>query len=104
MKRDELLIDTQRRKKDAQPIFVCNWHPSLSQIPTILKQHYQILESDERMSNIFPEKPLVAYHRPKTTRRNLTWNDIHKLTLINHSLQITRIVQNYLRKKNTDKQ
>ena len=50
MKRDELLIDTQRRKKDAQTIFVCDWHPSLSQIPTILKQHYRILESDERMS------------------------------------------------------
>ena len=78
MKRDELLIDTQRRKKDAQTIFVCDWHPSLSQIPTILKQHYRILESDERMSNIFPEKPLVAYRRPRTTRQHLVRNDILK--------------------------
>ena len=80
MSRDELLVDTQRGKKDAQTIFVCDWHPSLSQIPSILKQHYNILQADERLSNVFTEKPLVAYRRPRTIRQHLVRNDLSRVT------------------------
>ena len=76
MNRMDLLKDNQKRKRDPQTIFVCNWHPSLSRIPSILKQHYHILQSDERLSNVFQEVPTVAFRRPRTIRNHLVRNDI----------------------------
>ena len=72
----DLLKDNQKRKRDPQTIFVCNWHPSLSRIPSILKEHYRILQSDERLSNVFQEVPTVAFRRPRTIRNHLVRNDI----------------------------
>ena len=76
MNRMDLLKDNQKRKRDPQTIFVCNWHPSLSRIPSILKEHYRILQSDERLSNVFQEVPTVAFRRPRTIRNHLVRNDI----------------------------
>ena len=46
-------------------IFVCEWHPVLAAVPSILKKHFPILQNDTRTSGIFPSNPMVAYRRPK---------------------------------------
>ena len=77
MDRMDLLKDHQKDKKDAQTIFVCDWHPSLRRAPSILKQHFPVLQSDERLSKIFLEPPTVAFRRPRTIRNILVRNDIN---------------------------
>ena len=62
-----LLQDKKKEdaKKDPQMIFVCEWHPILAAVPSILKKHFPILQNDTRTSGIFPSNPMVAYRRPK---------------------------------------
>ena len=76
MNRADLLKENQKKKKDPQTIFVCDWHPSLSKMPSILKQYFPVLQADERLSKIFTEPPSVAFRRPKTIRNILVRTDI----------------------------
>ena len=57
-------------------IFVSEWHPSLSKLPTILKKHYHLLQSDQNLSKVFPDPPSVAFRRPKSIRNHLIRGDI----------------------------
>ena len=50
IKRDDLLLDKQKPKKDPQTIFVSEWHPSLSTLPSILKKHFHLIESDQELT------------------------------------------------------
>ena len=76
MERKDLLLDKEKPKKDPQMIFVSEWHPSLSKLPTILKKHYHLLQSDQNLSEVFPEPPSVAFRRPKSIRNHLIRGDI----------------------------
>ena len=76
MERKDLLLDKEKPKKDPQTIFVSEWHPSLSKLPTILKKHYHLLQSDRNLSEVFPEPPSVAFRRPKSIRNHLIRGDI----------------------------
>ena len=72
-------------KKDPQMIFVCEWHPILASVPSILKKHFPILENDTRTAGIFPSNPLVAYRRPKCVKNFVVNNkssskNVHKTT------------------------
>ena len=69
-------MDKDKTEKDPQTIFVCDWHQSLKTIPTILKRHFHLIESDENLSKIFSGKPLVAYRKPKSLKNHLIQNDI----------------------------
>ena len=76
MERMDLLKENQKQKRDPQTIFVCDWHPSLSRVPSILKQHFPVLQSDDHLSRIFTEPPTVAFRRPRTIRNHIVRNDI----------------------------
>ena len=76
MDRRDLLKENQKQKRDPQTIFVCDWHPSLSRVPSILKQHFPILQSDDHLSRVFTGPPTVAFRRPRTIRNHLVRNDI----------------------------
>ena len=76
LERKDLLLDKERPKKDPQMIFVSEWHPSLSKLPTILKKHYHLLQSDQNLSKVFPDPPSVAFRRPKSIRNHLIRGDI----------------------------
>ena len=78
LSRKDLLEDRQRDRKDAQTIFVADWHPVLSTLPTILKRNFHIVENDPELSNIFRTRPLVAFRRPKTIRNHVVKNDIRR--------------------------
>ena len=74
LQRATLLEDRHRDKKDAQIIFVCNWHPHLSTVPTILKRHFHLLENDVSTAKIFNTHPMVAFRRPKSIKNHVVKN------------------------------
>ena len=76
MKREDLLDDQKKKKDQNRVIFACNWHPSLSQLPQILRKHFYILQNDTRLKKIFSEVPLVAFRRAKTVRNAVVRSDI----------------------------
>ena len=76
MKRDDLLDDQKKKKDQNRVVFACDWHPSLSQLPQVLKKHFYILQNDTRLKRIFPEVPLVAFRRTKTVRNAVVRSDI----------------------------
>ena len=76
MNRSELLKDKERTKKDPQTIFVAEWHPSLARLPSLLKKHYHLLNSDPATEKIFPVEPTVAFRRPRSLRNQLVRSDI----------------------------
>ena len=78
MKREDLLQDKSKEKKDPNIIFVSEWHPMLRMIPSILKQNFHIIENDPVLKKIFPTKPLVAYRRPKNIRNHVVRNNMVK--------------------------
>lgn len=78
LKRETLLEDKARLKKDAQAILVCNWHPNLSTVPTILKKHFHLLENDSLTSKVFTNRPMVAFRRAKSIRNHVVRNSAPK--------------------------
>ena len=81
MNREKLLEKSRPKndKKDAQTIFVCDWHPSLSKVPSILKKNFKILQNNNKLKDIFTEPPSVAFRKKKSIRNHLVRNDIlHK--------------------------
>ena len=78
MKREELLDDQRKKKDQNRVIFACNWHPSLSQLPQVLRKHFYILQNDTRLKQIFKEVPLVAFRRAKTVRNTVVRSDIRE--------------------------
>ena len=57
-------------------IFVCNWHPNVSRLPTTLKKHFHLLENDRKAKEIFTSTPMVAYRRPRSLKNMLVKNVI----------------------------
>ena len=76
--RDDLLQDKPKEKKDPNSIFVSDWHPILSNIPSILKRNFHLIENDSELTKIFPSKPLVAFRRPRTIRNHVVRSNIYK--------------------------
>ena len=74
--RDKLLEDKIKVRKDPQLIFVCDWHPNMSQLPSVLKKHFHLLQNDHKSKEIFTTSPIVAYRRPKTIKNIIVRNSI----------------------------
>ena len=64
LNRDDLLIDKEKPKKDPQLIFVSEWHPSLAKLPSMLKKHYHLLQSDQNLTEVFQEPLLLPFDDP----------------------------------------
>ena len=74
--RSDLLSDRKKEIKDPNCIFVCDWHPNLGNIPSILNKHHHIIEHDKELSKKIKEKPIVAFRKIKTIRNHIIRNDI----------------------------
>ena len=74
--REKLLEETEKIKRDPQLIFVCNWHPNVSRLPTTLKKHFHLLQNDRKATEIFTSTPMVAYRRPRSLKNMLVKNAI----------------------------
>ena len=76
MDRNELLRDRIRENKDPQAILVSTSHPTLSAIPSLLKNNFHLISSDPKLSKIFKQKPTVTYRKNKSLSDHLLKNDI----------------------------
>ena len=84
IEREKLLEDKTISKKEPQLIFVCDWHPNLALLPSILKKHFHRLENNTKSAKIFTCKPTVAFRRPKSLATYLIKNKSsqHKLPIL----------------------
>ena len=70
LEKSELLRDRIRENEDPQTILVSTWHPKLSTIPSILKNNFNLISSDPKLSKIFKRKPIVTYRKKQIPFRS----------------------------------
>ena len=70
--RSKLLEDTEKIKRDPQLIFVCDWHPNVSHLPSALMKHLHLFQNDTTAKEI--SVPMVAYRRPISFKNILLKN------------------------------
>ena len=67
--RDDLLCYKPKPEPSGTLIpFVLTYHPELPKVKEIVNKHWPIIESSKRLNKIFPQKPIMAYRRPKSLR------------------------------------
>ena len=57
--REKLLEETEKIKRDPQLIFVCNWHPNVSRLPTTPTKHCHLLQDDLHTNGSLPTPKIV---------------------------------------------
>ena len=77
LKRDDLLNKPSDNKNQEKVIFTCNWHPSLAQLPGIIRNHHHLLEGHPTLKKIFKDPPIVAFRRAKTIRSQIVRSDLN---------------------------
>ena len=63
----EDLLSYRPKSESSVPLFVLAYHPELPKMRDINK-HWAIIESSSTLSEIFTERPTMAYRRPKSLR------------------------------------
>ena len=59
-----------------ESFFAYDWHPTLTQLPGMIKKHHHILKQDQELRNLFKEPLTVAFGGTKTVRSQIIKNDI----------------------------
>ena len=68
-RRDDLLRYKPKPEPSGTLIpFVLTYHPELPKVKEIVNKHWPTIESSKRLNEIFPQKPVMAYRRPKSLR------------------------------------
>ena len=66
----QLLSNTPATNKPCTLPFIIPYNPDLSPLPHILKQHWQYIENDPVLSQIWPNQPVMAYQRHKNLKEH----------------------------------
>ena len=74
--REEILGNPVKRQENDRVVFACDWHPTLAQLPGMIKKHHHILQQDQELGKLFKEPPMVAFRRTKTVRSQIIKNDV----------------------------
>ena len=74
--REDILGNPVKRQENERVVFACDWHPTLAQLPGMIKKHHHILQQDQELGNLFKEPPMVAFRRTKTVRSQIIKNDV----------------------------
>ena len=64
----QLLTSTPPTNTSRTLPFVIPYNPDLAPLPHILKQHWQYIENDPVLSQIWPNQPVMAYQRHKNLK------------------------------------
>ena len=67
MPREECLTPKQSSTADSRIPLIVTYHPFLPNFAATLRQHHDLLNASDRLGKVFPELPLAAYRRPKTS-------------------------------------
>ena len=74
--RDEILRNPFGKRDKDRVVFTCDWHPTLSQLPGMIKKHHHLLEEDNVLKKVFREPPIVAFRRAQTIRNQIVRSDV----------------------------
>ena len=66
-KREDLLSYRPKSESNVLP-FVLTYHSDLPKVRDIVNKHWPIIDSSSTLSEIFTERPTMAYRRPKSLR------------------------------------
>ena len=66
----QLLTSTPPTNTSRTLTFVIPYNPDLAPLPYILKQHWQYIENDPVLSQIWPSQPVMAYQRHKNLKEH----------------------------------
>ena len=68
--RSEIIKEKPKRQNNRVP-FTTTYNPGLPNLPSVIQNHYHILQRSERLKEVFNEPPMVAFHKPESLRQYL---------------------------------
>ena len=77
--RNELLQYREKRKNNRVP-FVITYHPSLRNLPGIIREHWKSVERNSDLSKMFPEPPVMAFRKPSSLKNLLVRAEMSRPT------------------------
>ena len=77
--RNELLRKQSVKKhSDTKSILVTTWHPALKSLKSLLDRSYSIIENDQHLRQVFPQKPIIAFRKMKSIKNHIVRTNIIK--------------------------
>ena len=77
MERNSVLEYKNKEKNDRVP-FVLTFHPRLRSLGSVLKRHFHLLQTNDRLRKSFLEPPMVAFRRLKNLKDHLVHSGANK--------------------------
>jgi hypothetical protein len=65
------LLEYKERKINKRVPLALTYHPSLEKISGIIRHYWKEIQKSETLTKLFPEPPVVAFRRPKSTKDTL---------------------------------
>ena len=66
--RGRMLSPPRTKNTDKRVPLVATYHPGLPNLPSIIKNNFPVLHASNHLKKAIPERPFVAYRRPKNLR------------------------------------
>ena len=76
--RDSLLVYKDKQTNNSRVPMVMTYHPDLKQLSSAIRKHWDLIENDPSLKNIFPQPPIMAYRRPRSLRDILVSSTVTK--------------------------
>ena len=70
------LIQYKEKNANNRVSFVITYHPALSNLSNIVREHWTTIQKHPELCNIFKEQPVLAYRKPKSLKDILVRADM----------------------------
>ena len=67
MERDSVLEYKNRKKSERVP-YVITFHPRLRSLGSVMRRHFYLLQTNDRLRKVFEEPPMIAFRRLKNLK------------------------------------
>ena len=78
---------SSNRKKRTRTTFVITYHPALSNLSSIVREHWTTIQKHPELCKIFKEPPALAFRKPKSLKDILVRADISPQSAYNAQCQ-----------------
>ena len=75
----ESALEYKKREKNTQVPHMMTFHPRLRKLGSVLKRHFHLLQTNERLRKAFTEPPMVAFRRLKNLKDMLVHSSQNKV-------------------------
>jgi hypothetical protein len=65
------LIQYKEKNANNRVLFVITYHPALSNLSSIVREHWTTIQKHPELCKIFKEPPVLACRKPKKSERHL---------------------------------